>query len=216
MSKKVAFITGGTSGIGKAITANLLGDNWEVISPTRDELDLSDLAEVEKYASRFSNKKIEVFIHAAGVWHDEKGVLADKPFNEFTPEEITRTMNVTVIAPMLLIRSMANNLSTVIGVSGTFNNGAQGWLPYYTSKRALEDFLVGLSQDYQHMRVFGISPADTATEAYKKFYPQYFNEAQSPENISKLTKDLLDGTKNYESGSIIEIRQGKIQSGFHA
>jgi NAD(P)-dependent dehydrogenase (short-subunit alcohol dehydrogenase family) len=214
IAPKTAFITGGSSSIGQAIITAIKASGWEIIAPNRSELDLSNLDAVKSYAKAF-DQKVDLFVHVAGVWHDDKVVLAGKSLSDFTPEEIIRTMNVTLLAPMLLIRSMAKQLSVVIGISGTFNSGAKGWLPYYASKRALEDFLVGLSQNYENLKVYGISPADTATKAYKKFYPQYFNEAQKPENIAKFVSNLISEISVYKSGDIIEVRDGMSKLGFH-
>ena len=37
--------------------------------------------------------------------------------------------------------------NSIINLSGTFESGGKGWLPYYVSKRALEDLTVGLSDE---------------------------------------------------------------------
>lgn len=124
-------------------------------------------------------------------------------------------MNVGVTSAMVLCNRLLPlmNGGTVVGISGTFTDGAAGWLPYYTCKRALEDFLVGLSQDTPGVKVFGISPADTATQPYKQFYPEYIDEAQSPDAIADLVSVLLSGNTSFASGDIIELRQGKIKKG---
>jgi len=105
---------------------------------------------------------------------------------------------------------------TVLGISGTFEDGASGWLPYYTSKRALEDFLMGLSQDTPNVKVYGISPSDTATTAYDKFYPEYANQSQPPEAVADLVLLLLHGDHQYKSGDIIELKRGHRRVAFHA
>lgn len=217
---KTAFITGGTSGIGKA-TVKILKDNgWQVIAPTHQELNLNDLSELGKYANKIASnlEHLDAFIHIAGVWHNQDEALADKVFGSYNSNQIIEAMNVGVTSAMVLMnafRPIMKN-STVIGISGTFNSGAKGWVPYFTSKRALEDFLVGLNQDEIDLKVYGISPADTATEAYKKFYPEYFNEAQSPSEIAKLILSLLNNDSDFSSGDIIELREGKTRIAFHS
>ncbi len=216
MSKKTVFLTGGSSDIGQAISRYLDHDGWRVIAPTHQELNLAKLDEVADFV--FPVEDVDVFIHVAGVWHDRDAVLANKAFGGFTPEQITQTMNVGVNAPMLLVRRLLaeGKPSHVIGISGTFESGAKGWLPYYTSKRALEDFLVGLAQDNQELAVYAISPADTRTTAYERFYPEYAKSAQPVEAVSQIVCALLDGKQKYESGSVIELRDGKHKLGFHA
>src|SRR5205085_1434308 len=106
---------------------------------------------------------------------------------------VASSINVALTSAMVLVAKLLPNMrnGTVIGISGTFADGAAGWLPYYVSKRALEDFLVGLSQDTTDCKVHGISPADTATSAFQRFYPQHYAEAQSVGLVAKLIEELL-------------------------
>jgi NAD(P)-dependent dehydrogenase (short-subunit alcohol dehydrogenase family) len=219
MSKTV-FLTGGSSGIGNAISEKLISDDWSVIAPKHHELDLSNLERVTAFA--FSNdflaEDINALIHVAGIWHDEETALADKDFRSFTPQQIIETMNVGVTSFMILANQLIahGKPSRIIGISGTFESGGRGWLPYYTSKRALEDFLVGLAQDDPQLKVYGVSPADTATPAYKHFYPQYAESAQSPQDVADLVMSLLKSESEFAGGSVIEIRGAKPQGGFHS
>jgi len=220
MRNKVAIITGGSSGIGAVIADVLKAKGWEVIAPTHDELDLCDLSAVTEYAKKITAEKSEVraFIHAAGIWHDGERVLADMPMGTFNAHQIIETMNVGVTSAIVLLNGLISVMKegTFIGISGTFSDGAKGWLPYYLSKRALEDLILGLSQDAINLRAYGISPADTATEAFKKYYPQYAVSAQSPTAVAGLAVKLLEGQDTYRNGDIIEIRQGDTSRSFHS
>ena len=100
-------------------------------------------------------------------------------------------------APSLIIHGLLSKMgrkSKIVNLSGTFENGGKGWLPYYASKRALEDLTIGLSQELEDrdIQVNAVSPSDTATEAYAKYFPQYMDEAISPE---KLWNKLLNYAK---------------------
>jgi len=225
---KTAVLTGASSGIGQAIGQKLSQNGWRVIrlhhanETTNDSyaVDLSDLAATAEFGKRLVNElpQLDAFIHVAGIWHTKDEVLAGRDFTSFTAEQITTTMNVGLTSVMLLCNALLTIMQhgTILGVSGTFADGGAGWLPYYTSKRALEDFLVGLSQDQPQIKIFGISPADTATPAYAKFYPQYLSEARSSEVIADLALDLLTGNTEYKSGDIVEVRNGETRRGFHA
>lgn len=217
---KTAFITGGTSGIGKVIIEMLKANDWQIIAPTRQELNLNNLSELEEYTKRIVSSlgHLDALIHVAGVWHNDDEALADKALESYSSSQIIEAMNVGVTSLMVFVNAFLPIMkdSTVIGVSGTFNSGAKGWVPYYTSKRALEDFLVGLSQDETSLKAYGVSPSDTATEAYKKFYPDYFSKAQSPIEIAKLVLGLLDDGGNFSSGDVIELKDEKAKIAFHS
>jgi NAD(P)-dependent dehydrogenase (short-subunit alcohol dehydrogenase family) len=214
-----AIVTGANSGIGQAIVALLKSKDWEVTELIHADLDLSDLEAVESF-TRNLNQDIDALIHVAGVWHDKNKVLADKSLEQFSAQEITTTMNVGVTSFMLLSAGLLPKISkkgTVVAITGTFSEGGAGWLPYYTSKRALEDFITGLAQDYPDgPKVFGVSPADTATVAYKKFYPEYASEAQTPDVVAKVCEELITAQPHFKSGDIIVVRDGKTSQGYHS
>lgn len=216
-----AVITGVSSDIGQAVSKKLEERGWKITGLSHDNLDLTDLKAVANTGNKLHSKfkEVSALIHIAGIWHDKDAVLADKKLEQFKSLQIIETMDVGVTSFMVLVAKLLPKMTsggTVIGISGTFSEGGAGWLPYYTSKRALEDFLVGLSQDYvDGPKVYGISPADTATLAFKKFYPEYVAEAQPPSVIADLAVRLVEGGTNYKSGDIIEIRSGKDVLGFH-
>ncbi len=215
-------MTGASSGIGRAIEKRLRAEGWEVIGLTRSEMDLANLEQVAAGAAKLSKElmQIDAFIYVAGMWHDDEKPLANLDLEDFSPEQIADTMNVGVTSFMILAASLMPKLTKhgmVVGISGTFeDDGASGWLPYYTSKHALEDFLVGLAQDYPNgPYVFGISPSDTATLMYRKFYPQYAATGQPPEVIAELVAQLAGKALPYKTGDIVEIRGGKHRVGYH-
>lgn len=232
MNSKTAILTGISSDIGQAIAKALSAQGWRIIGlyhktkPTiADEfyqIDLGDPAATKTIAEKLAKDlpQLDALIHVAGIWHDKDSVLADKKLSDFTPGQIISTMNVGITSLMLLCNRLLPIMKdgTVIGISGTFSDvsgGAAGWLPYYTSKRALEDFLVGLSQDMPAIKVFGISPSDTATTPYEKFYPEYAKDAQSPDVIADLVVKLISDDNEFKSGEIIEVREGKAKEGYH-
>lgn len=218
---KKALVTGASSGIGKDVVSRLQVAGWEVVELKHDNFDLSkpetiaqDVAKLQK-----ANPHFDALIHVAGVWHTQDKVLADKRLEDFSPDEIVNTINVGLTSFMVLVAKLLPSMSkdgSILAITGTFSDGGAGWLPYYTSKRALEDFLVGLAEDYPNgPKIFGVSPADTATPAYKKFYPEYAAEAQSPAVVAQVCLDLLEDKKAYKSGEIIGVRDGQLSKGYH-
>ena len=49
MEKKTALVTGGSRGIGKSIKESLMNEQIEVISPSRNELDLSSFESMNNF-----------------------------------------------------------------------------------------------------------------------------------------------------------------------
>ena len=61
---KTVLITGSTGMVGRNATDKLLEIGFDVLTPTRNELDLMDSREVSNY---FKSNKIDIVIHAAGL-----------------------------------------------------------------------------------------------------------------------------------------------------
>jgi NAD(P)-dependent dehydrogenase (short-subunit alcohol dehydrogenase family) len=227
MAKRV-LVTGVTSGIGSAIKTLFESAGWEVVGLARHlpldqegfEVDLAKLEGVEPTALRASVEKgpFDAFIHVAGVWHDAEESFIGKRLHEFEWQQIAATMNVGLTSAMIISATLLEtmpNAASMIFISGKFQDGGANWLPYYTSKRALEDFVVGLAADESHINVWGVSPDDTASEAYKRFYPDAAQHAQPPESVARTCLDLVDGRLSADSGTIVEVSGGKAGAGYH-
>jgi len=105
----------------------------------------------------------------------------------------------------------------IVNLSGTFENGVKGWLPYFASKRALEDFTVGLSQELAEAEIYvnAVSPSDTATESYAKFFPQYMAEAVAPEVVAQEIVQLCQAG-NKTTGQVLVVQRNRgVSVGFH-
>lgn len=242
---KFAICTGASTGIGRAIALALAREGAVVALVARKaeqlqntkkliergggkaELficDLSRLASIRNLISHINNRKekVDIVVNVAGVWHGKNEVYAGKHFEDFPERVILDTLMVGTIAPTLLVRSFVPLMpagSRIINISGTFENGAKGWLPYYVSKRAIEDLTVGLADELKDKGILvnAISPSDTATEAYQKYFPQYMDEAIDPEEIAKEVVFLCSQDTSGITGKVFVMKRGKAPyEGFHA
>ncbi|MBN1618042.1 SDR family NAD(P)-dependent oxidoreductase [Candidatus Dojkabacteria bacterium] len=175
-----------------------------------DELNIKGfLNEVIDNCKAGNYSGIDAILNIAGIWHDDKEVFAGKDFETFGEKVITDTYSVGFTAPSLIIHGLLpymNKGSHIINLSGTFENGGKGWIPYYASKKALEDLTYGLADELKDQKIYvnGISPSDTATEEYTKWFPEYAKDAVSPEKIAELFLDILRSSK---SGTIQVIKK---------
>lgn len=208
MDKKLAIVTGASTGIGKATAIELSKVGFTPVLIARREDKLNDVKnEIEKLGNEAIIKvldlnnfneienlktlgKVFALVNVAGVWHTEDKVLAGIDFEKFSQEEIINTLNIGIVAPMLLAKSIIPLMTgggNIVNVSGTFENGAKGWVPYFVGKKAIESFTEGLAEDLfgRDIYVNCISPSDTSTEEYKRFFPQYIEDSISPEEVAK-------------------------------
>lgn len=236
LQNKTALVTGASTGIGQAIALELAREGAFVylIARTTDRLhetkqlieniqekadiltaDLSNLDGINKLITEIKQKtkQIDIIANIAGIWHGPNEVYAEKDFKTFDQKVILDTYFVGLIAPTLLVHGLLPLMSAnskIINLSGTFENGAKGWLPYYVSKKGIEDLTVGLAQELEdkHIQVYGISPSDTATEAYKHYFPQYIPEAIEPVEIARFAVTLCSDS-NITTGKIFVLKKGK-------
>lgn len=232
---KTALITGANSDIAISIAKKLmeLGYNLILTSRNAEKLEqtrtqIGDITSISAFAYDLSStnnillltqkvrdnfQNLDLIVNLAGIYHDEEKAFDGIDFKDYSVTEIEDNLNVGILAPMIIVNQLRDLLksgSSIINISGTFES-AKGWLPYYVSKKALEDFTVGASQEFSDdgIRVNCISPGDTMTESYKKFFPQYATEENciSPEEISNKVEFLVSGEGKEKSGEIIEVKK---------
>lgn len=229
-------VTGASTGIGRAIAVALGRDGWTValLARRRESLeetascvaaaggkplvycvDLRDIHAVLEVASsiRTQAPALRLIANVAGVWHDDKVAYQGPPVHETPTDQILEVMQVGGLAPLILTGALLGPMveakaGHVINISGTFYAGAKGWLHYYVSKKAIEAFTIGLAQELRRfeIQVNCVCPADVATEAYRRFYPEYAANALQPEEVAELVVSLLAPQNRHLTGQIIEIR----------
>jgi NAD(P)-dependent dehydrogenase (short-subunit alcohol dehydrogenase family) len=217
--QKIVLITGGSSDIGLAIANRLKEENYSIILTSRnkpEDLDESftfiqaDLTRELDIRNLIDNiERVDLLVNAAAIWHNNTEVFADKEYFDFRWEDISSTMQVGIIAPMMLIYLLKDKFekdSNIINITGTFEDGGKGWVPYYVSKKALEELTYALSDDLRDrgIRVNAVCPSDTATKPYSKFFPQYMDEAISPNYIADVVIKMINEKRN---GSVEVVKK---------
>ena len=209
--KKIAVITGGSSDIGLAIANRLKEENYSIILTSRAKpenldksftfipADLTKESDIEELVNQIES--VDLLVNCAAIWHNDTEVFADKEYFDFKWEDISSTMQVGIISPMMLIYLLKDKFqenSNIINITGTFEDGGKGWVPYYVSKKALEELTYALSDDLRDrgIRVNAVCPSDTATKPYSKFFPQYIDEAISPNEIADTVWKMIKEKQN--------------------
>ena len=232
---KTAIVTGASTGIGRATAIKMAEAGYHVflVARTRARLEetaaqisqkggnsticATDLGKIDQVNELISTllqttESVDAIINIAGIWHGSNEVFAGRDFQTFDQEVILDTYTVGFTAPSLLIHGLLPKMaatSKIVNLSGTFENGGKGWLPYFASKRALEDLTVGLAQELadKNIQVNAVSPSDTATESYAKYFPEYMKDAISPDRIAEKIVELCH-PENKTSGKVFVMKRG--------
>lgn len=243
--KKNAIVTGASSGLGGVISMTLAKHDYNVALVGRSESrlsaikakidesggtskiflsDLSTLEGINKLINEIKSdtKQVDILVNAAAIWHGENEAYAGQDFDTFTQRIVTDTMMVGIMAPTMISHALIPLMpskSKIINISGTFENGGKGWIPYFVSKRALEDLTIGLAEELvgQEIQVNAISPSDTNTPAYAKFFPEYVEESIDPQEIANQVIKLISSAGDSITGQVFVMKKDiPVVSTFHS
>ncbi len=215
---KNVLITGSSRGIGQAISSLLKNDNYHIITPTRQELDLSKASSIEAYVRNNKNLKLYALINNAGVNNPQW-------IDELDDQNIFETIQVNLIAPILLVRGfvplmMRNRISHIINISSMFGVVARGKQVLYTaSKFGLNGITKALALELakNNILVNSICPGFVVTDLTRRNSAQKNKKLASDvplkrfakaEEIAYLVEFIISEKNTYITGQSIVIDGG--------
>ncbi len=133
---KEVFITGGTRGIGKSIVRRYEQAGYQVVAPTRKEVDLASVSSIQMYLAEHGPLNIDVLINNAG----ENPVY---PLDALSVEVWQRIQTINLTAPLLLIKQLTPHMvqqrwGRIVNISSCYSLvSRQGRGAYSASKAGL-------------------------------------------------------------------------------
>lgn len=215
---KTVLLTGGSRGIGLACKNQLKSEGYQIITPTRGELDLSDINSVKNYAKKNNKLNLYALINNAGI---------NKPewIEDISDNNIYETIQVNLISPIILVREFlpllnGKNLSHIINITSMFGIIARGkQTAYVMSKFALNGATKSLALELAKYNILvnsvcpGFVDTDMTKNNAKKKNSELANEiplgrfARTSE-IANLVSFLISEKNTYITGSNILIDGG--------
>ena len=207
MDNKVVLITGGSSGIGKAIGVFLKSKGHQVIGTTRFlskkkadsaielvAMDVTDRGTIDAAVSEVFQKygRIDVLINNAGI-----GITG--PVEEIPEEEINKVMRTNFTGPVQVIQSVLPymrkaqdgliiNITSIGGYMGLPFRGV-----YSSSKGALELITEALRMETKDfgIRITNLAPGDFATHiADRRFHAPVRDESPYKQAYKNTLDDI--------------------------
>lgn len=234
LSEKVAVVTGGGRGIGRAICLRLAKEGADIVTFSRTKSEIenvgkeimelsrnsitmvadvrksSDIKDVVKVAlKRFG--KIDILINNAGV-----AML--KTHHEMTEEEWDVIIDTDLKGVFLCCREvlpvmLKQNNGVVVDISsGAGKSGFPEFSAYCASKFGIIGFTESIAQEVENkgIRIYTVCPGSVDTKLYWNLYPKRAHEKLGrpllkPEHIAEKVLQLCLPECDVPSGSTVEV-----------
>jgi 3-oxoacyl-[acyl-carrier protein] reductase len=159
----IVLLTGGSRGIGKGIKEIFENQNHTVISPSKLEMDLSDVESVKSYLNTI--KDIDIIINNAGVNY------LNTIENE-TTENLNKTLNINYLSPFTICQYFLpllknKNYGRIINIGSIWVDYAKSLRGSYSaSKNALHSLTKTIVSEYSEYNILcnTISPGYILTD----------------------------------------------------
>ena len=222
---KNIFITGVSSGLGKALMDEYTSRGHKVYSITRDDINLENVEEV--------NMKLPNILHDVrelGVVILNAGMLGDiKTFDEWKYSELLKIMDVNVWSNKYILDYLFRNnikVEQVVSISsGASQHTYKGWGGYSISKCALGMMMEVYSKEIEDTHFISLAPGlvDTKMQDYlcndvdKDKFPMMNKfvraredgTSRKPSEVAKDVVDLIPTLVQLDNGSFIDLRDIK-------
>ena len=187
---RVAFITGGTRGIGRALTGRLLHSGWKVAVVGTDKLAIKCLQRefrgfplLAKALSVANSrgmvdfvKKVEKKFGLIQALVNNAAILGPTgPIGEATPAAIEKVISINLIAVIQLSSCVAARMKSagtqgvIVNLSSKAAEGVPGLSSYAATKSAVNVFSLSMAAEYSQagIRVFAFNPGRVETDLFE-------------------------------------------------
>lgn len=213
-----ALVTGASRGIGAAIIQRLMADGYNVLAPTRQEMDLESNTSIDAYLSHIKDQ-IEILVNDAGI--NRISLLSD-----IKDQDVDDTLQINLIAPLRIIRAVSphmqkNGFGRILNISSVWSVVSRaGRISYSMSKAALNGMTRSLAVELApyNILVNAVAPGYVLTdltrqnnseaelETIRKTIP--LQRLAEPQEIANTVAFLCSEQNTYLTGQTLVVDGG--------
>ena len=213
---RVAFVSGGSRGLGRALAAELVTRGWRVIIDGRDGDRLAAAAAAVSQPALISTvvgdvaapehrQRVARAVAQAGgldLAVNNASVLGPSPLPrlaDYPLPELETVYAVNTFAPLALLQLLLPHLVSRRGRIVNISSDAaveayEGWGGYGSSKAALDHITAVLAAEQPELRVYAFDPGDMRTDMQQQAFPgEDISDRPTPESVVPALLRLVHG-----------------------
>ena len=213
---RVAFVSGGSRGLGRALVSELVRAGWRVIIDGRDGKRLADAAAAMPSPASVTavqgdvadpehRRRIAAAAAEAGgldLAVNNASILGPSPqpnLADYPLETLEAVYAVNTFAPLALLQLLLPHLvargGRVVNISSDAAAEAyEGWGGYGSSKAALDHITAILGVEQPAIRVYAFDPGDMRTDMQQEAFPgEDISDRPTVESVVPALLRLVDG-----------------------
>ncbi|GAA4097539.1 SDR family NAD(P)-dependent oxidoreductase [Nocardioides kongjuensis] len=213
----VALVTGGSRGLGRALTDGLVAAGWHVVTdgrhadalaaaarPWADSVtaipgDLTDAAHRDQLVAAVRRLgRLDLLVHNAGVLGPASGSTRRRELVDVRPDDLQHVWRHNVGAPIVLTGLFLTDLAASGGTLLSISSDAalehyEGWGLYGASKAALDHLTMTFAAENPGIRAYAVDPGDMRTRMHQEWFPgEDISDRPLPETVVPHLLALLE------------------------
>ena len=205
----VALVTGGSAGVGRALTTALARAGWTVVTDARSPAALAELTEagvvtIQGDVSDAAHRAelgaavkrlggLDLLVHNASTL----GALPMRRLRDLSADDLAEIWSVNVAAPLELTRALLPLLRSTPGVLLSITSDAAAehypaWGGYAATKAALEHLTLTFAVE-EGITAYAVDPGDMRTRMHQDAFPgEDISDRPEPETVVPHLLGLLE------------------------